>query len=584
MVVEQRGSFLRLLLAFAHVSHLLKMRSLHFVLFCLPFVLGSPVSHTARRRNEPAITIQNGAIQARTFDGVENFKGIPYAQPPTGNLRLRPPQPLNASFGTMESQLVPAACPQFWSRLDGSNIPEDIAGIVTNSELFKEITLQSEDCLTLNVQRPAGTTASASLPVVVWIFGGAFAIGATHLYDGSRIVKQSVDLDQPVIFVAMNYRLGGFGFLPGKEVSKDGSSNLGLRDQRLALQWVQDNIAAFGGDPAKVTLWGESAGAISILDHTIVDGGDISHGGGDLFRGAIMNSGSTTPTVPVDHPKAQAIYDAVVTAAGCAEQNDSLECLRRLPFEQLSDALSSVPSFFSYTSIDLSYLPRPDPADTFLPESPEVAIQGGRFAKVPVIVGDQNDEGTLFSLTQSNISTTEELIDYLTPIFPLATRDQINSLVAAYPDEALSGSVLNSFLKSSIYPQFNRLSTLLGDISFTFQRRSYLESIAQQVPTWSYNADYLQLPVLGTFHASDVLTTFFDVPPLLTTPSILTYYMSFINHEDPNKIPNTKKWPQYQAEGKQMLEFGAIGYKQITDDFREDSYAFFKDNQQSLRV
>ena len=84
------------------------------------------------------------------------------------------------------------------------------------------------------------------------IFGGAFAIGGTQLYDGTRIIKQSVDLGQPVIYVAMNYRLGGFGFLPGRQVSEDGSSNLGLRDQRLALEWVQDNIAAFGGDPDKV--------------------------------------------------------------------------------------------------------------------------------------------------------------------------------------------------------------------------------------------------------------------------------------------------------------------------------------------
>ena len=105
------------------------------------------------------------------------------------------------------------------------------------------------------MQRPAGTAASAKLPVVVWIFGGAFAIGSATQYDGTRIVKQAEDLGQPVIYVAINYRLGGFGFLPGREVSKDGSSNLGLRDQRLALQWVQDNIAAFGGDSSRVTLW-----------------------------------------------------------------------------------------------------------------------------------------------------------------------------------------------------------------------------------------------------------------------------------------------------------------------------------------
>ena len=559
------------------------MRSLLPFIFALPFTLSTPINHAARGHTEPSVVLQNGTVIARTIKGVENFKGLPYAQPPIGELRLRPPRSLNTNFGTIESELLPAACPQFWSRLDGSNIPEDIAGIITNSELFKEVTLQSEDCLTLNVQRPAGISSTAKLPVVVWILGGAFAIGATQMYDGTRIVKQSVNLGQPVIFVTMNYRLGGFGFLPGKEVSKDGSSNLGLRDQRLALQWVQENIATFGGDPEKVVLWGESAGAISILDHTIMNGGDISYNGRDLFRGAIMNSGSTTPTVPVDHPKAQAIYNAVISAAGCASDVDSLNCLRALPFEQVSDAFASVPSFFSYTSIDLSYLPRPDPADNFLPESPEIAIRHGRFAKLPIINGDQNDEGTLFSLTQSNVSTAEDLVDYLLPIFPTADRDQIAGLVAAYPDEALSPLSTDSLLKKSIYPQFDRLSTLLGDISFSFQRRSYLEHVASQVPSWSYNANYLPVPVLGTFHASDVLAMFFDVPYILTTPSILTYYIAFMNHLDPNRIENIKTWPRYDVE-KQMLEFGALMHNVITDDFRTGSYQYFTNNQDILRV
>jgi carboxylesterase type B len=223
-----------------------------FFAWCLSLTSSSPLPDASRRGNKPTVVIANGTVIGNTLLGIENFKGIPYAQPPTGNLRLRPPQPLAKSFGTFTSQLLPNACPQFWSAVDGGTLPEDVAGLVTSSAPFKKITLQSEDCLTLNVQRPAGISTSTKLPVVVWFFGGAFAIGATHLYDGTRIVKQSIGLKQPIIYVAVNYRLGGFGFLPGKEVSADGSSNLGLRDQRLALQWVQDNIAEFGGDPSKV--------------------------------------------------------------------------------------------------------------------------------------------------------------------------------------------------------------------------------------------------------------------------------------------------------------------------------------------
>lgn len=131
------------------------------------------------------------------------------------------------------------------------------------------------------------------------------------MYDGTSIVADSVAQGQPVVFVAVNYRLGGFGFLPGKEVLADGSSNLGLLDQRLGLQWVADNIAAFGGDPTKVTIWGESAGAISVMDHMLLYDGDNTYNGEPLFRAGIMNSGSVTPADPVDCPKGQLIYDTV---------------------------------------------------------------------------------------------------------------------------------------------------------------------------------------------------------------------------------------------------------------------------------
>jgi carboxylesterase type B len=549
----------------------------------LPLILGSPIT----KRAEPSITIQNGTIIGNTILGIDSFKGIPYAAPPVGDLRLRPPQPIASSFGTFESQLLPAACPQFWSSLEGSNLPEDVAGLLSNSPIFKAASLKSEDCLTLNVQRPAGTSSDAKLPVMVWIFGGAFAIGGTQLYDGTRIVAQSIGLGEPVIFVAINYRLGGFGFLPGKEVSKDGSSNLGLKDQRLALEWVQENIAAFGGDPEKVVLWGESAGAISILQHTIMNGGDISYNGGQLFRGAIMNSGSTTPTVSVDHPKAQAIYDSVTLAAHCNGTEDSLACLRVLPFEQLSDAFASVPSFFSYTSIDLSYLPRPDPADGFLPVSPELAIQSGNYAKVPIIVGDQQDEGTLFSLVQGNLSTTDDVINYLTPIFPLASREQVVGLVDTYPDNP--SSILDPIIPSMIYPQFARLSTILGDITFKFQRRAYLESIASLVPAWSYNADYLSsVPVLGTFHASDILAIFFNTPLIPTIERVLTYYISFVNHLDPNVIADGdgEEWPRYEVgeAGGRMVQFGFVEQEIIADTFGAEAYRYFKENQHIFRI
>jgi carboxylesterase type B len=152
-----------------------------------------------------------------------------------------------------------------------------------------------DDCLNINIQRPAGTTLSSKLPVLFWIFGGGFEIGWNSMYNGAGWVSESVREGMPIIFVTVNYRVGGFGFLPGAEVLADGSANLGLLDQRLGLQWVADNIEAFGGDPRKATIWGESAGAISVLDQMVLYDGDINYKSKPLFRAAIMNSGNIIP-------------------------------------------------------------------------------------------------------------------------------------------------------------------------------------------------------------------------------------------------------------------------------------------------
>lgn len=161
-------------------------------------------------------------------------------------------------------------------------------------------------------------------------------------------MTESATLGHGVIFVAVNYRLSGFGWLAGKELQAEGSTNLGLKDQRKGLEWVAENIAAFGGDPEKVTIWGESAGAISVFDHMIVNSGDNTYNGKPLFRGAISDSGSIVPAVDVDHPKAQAVYDTVVNAAGCSGSSDSLACLRSLDYETFESAVNVSKNTFSF--------------------------------------------------------------------------------------------------------------------------------------------------------------------------------------------------------------------------------------------
>lgn len=236
----------------------------------------------------PLVTTLNGTYQGRYLPEWDQdlFLGIPYAQPPLGDLRFRWPQSINTSFeGVRDASQYGHSCMQYHTTFN-----------------------LSEDCLTVNVIRPSSSgnlsttpatssnpsssSASRGLPVLVWIYGGGLYTGSTAdpQYNLSGIVKVSQDLGQPVIAVDMNYRLGMWGFLQTPALVAEGSSNAGLLDQRLALQWVQENIAAFGGDPDRVVVYGESAGAQSIAYHLFsYDGRNDG-----LYRGAIMESGGPT--------------------------------------------------------------------------------------------------------------------------------------------------------------------------------------------------------------------------------------------------------------------------------------------------
>ena len=406
------------------------------------------------------------------------------------------------------------------------------------------------------------------------------------MYDGTSIVADSVAQGKPVIFVAVNYRVGGFGFLPGKEILADGSSNLGLLDQRLGLQWVADNIVAFGGDPDKVTIWGESAGAISVMDQMLLYNGDHTYKGKPLFRGGIMNSGSIVPADPVDCPKGQLIYDTVVKAAGCSGSTNTLACLRQVPYNKYLQAANSVPGILSYFTVNLSYLPRPD--GTAITQSPELLVASGKYAKVPFIVGDQEDEGTLFGLFTPNITTTRELSTYFSTVFfNNAQPTQIDQLIGTYQTITDDGSPFRTGLLNNWYPQLKRVSAILGDLTFTLTRRVFLEVSSQVFPdvkSWSYLATYdYGTPILGTFHGSDLLQVFYGVLPNNAAKSIRGYYYNFIYNLDPNVGISLPNWPRWSTS-KKLIEFKADSNGQLDDNFRADTYEFLKANVNSLRV
>ncbi|KAK1622245.1 carboxylesterase [Colletotrichum phormii] len=527
---------------------------------------------------------------------VESFNGIPFAKPPIGELRFKPPVRLTEAMGEVDATTEqPESCPQFILQPDFGSplIPPDLLDKVLNLNILKNLAVGQEDCLSINVQRPAGTKEGDKLPVMYWIFGGGFELGSTSMYNGAGLVAEGMSTGKPFVFVAVNYRVGAWGFMPGKDLMQEGSSNAGLLDQRMGLEWVQDNIASFGGDPDKVTLWGESAGAISIFSQLTLYNGNITRNGKALFRGAIMNSGSAVPTDPMDSPKATKVYDTVLSAAGCAGAADRLKCLRDLSYDDMRKAANSVPGFLSYSSVALSYLPRPDGKN--IVSSPEVFATSGKLPKVPFILGDQEDEGTLFALFQPNITRTREVEGYLSELyFNNASPQQIKELVGTYGPRPSEGSPFRTAGFNEVRPQFKRLAAILGDTVFTLTRRAVFnisQTVQPEVNTWSYLASYdYGTPVLGTFHGSDLLQVFYGIKPNYAASATRAYYFNFAYNLDPNDSSggtgkakmNLIDWPKWR-DGNKMMHMMANNADLIDDEFRQDSFNFLLNNVEKLR-
>lgn len=331
------------------------------------------------------------------------------------------------------------------------------------------------------------------------------------------------------------------------------------------------------------------------MDQMLLYNGNNRYNGKPLFRGAIMNSGSIVPADPVDCPKGQVVYDTVVRAAGCSSSADTLACLRSVDYTTFLNAANSVPGILSYSSVALSYLPRPD--GSVITESPDLLVLSGSYAAVPLIIGDQEDEGTLFSLFQANTtSTTSSIVSYLkTVFFHGATRDQITALVATYDSSILAGSPFRTGILNEVYPGFKRLAAILGDLVFTLTRRAFLTAHVAanpSVPAWSYLASYdYGTPVLGTFHGSDLLQVFYGILPNAASRSIQGYYANFVYNLDPNDASGgtgtgTKValgWPQWK-DGKKLVQFYNIASTLINDDFRSDSFDWIMGNIPSLHV
>ncbi|KAM0086053.1 hypothetical protein ACKRZS_001650 [Fusarium odoratissimum] len=501
-------------------------------------------------RNSPVVELKNGSYYG-THNSAYNqdlFLGMRYAQAPLNDLRFRHPQPLNSTWDGVRNAT------EYQSRCYQYGYP---SGPLSGG---------SDDCLHLNVVRPSAA-AQEKLPVLVWIHGGGLVGGfsgdpSSNL---SYIIDESVKLGSPIIGVSINYRLGAWGYLWSSAVKAAGVGNNGFRDQRLALQWVQENIAAFGGDPKKVTIWGQSGGARSVASQLTAFGGRDD----GLFRAAILESGTGFPTafgeVEVkDAPSFEKGYKTLLKKTNCASAKDSLQCLRKVPSLELAQIVGNVSFPVWLDIID----------GDFIRDSRSELVRQKKFVPVPIINGVASDDGDFFA--QRGINTTQKWEAYLRK--EGASNATIETISALYPDIPRVG-LPATFEGRPTGPlalygsQWKRAVAFGGDRAMHAPKRAWNRKWAKSNATaYSYHFDVVsgdRPAVQGAGHSVDLPFVFRNTERLAqlnaTEPrpgsfdelavKMSRMWISFASKMDPNfEGMGDVQWPEYEWDaGKNMV-------------------------------
>ncbi|RKP57688.1 carboxylesterase/lipase family protein [Pararobbsia silviterrae] len=476
----------------------------------------------------PEVELSGGSLQGSTVGTVQVFKGIPYAKPPVGDLRWRAPQPAAPWDGLRDATQFAASCEQP-RRKSGDVIP-------WTAEYLQDPPF-SEDCLYLNVWTPS-TRSAAHLPVVVWIHGGGFVegSGAVPVYDGAHLAGRGV------VVVTINYRLGLFGFLatPELDAEHDGSGEFGMMDQVAALQWVKDNIDRFGGDPSKVTIEGQSAGAISV--HHLLAAPSAK----GLFARAIAESNAWSHTALVPLADADAGGNALANLVGASD----LAALRAVPADRL---------------IALQTDPRLAQTAHFWPADNGSFIPAGTPERtdVPVLLGSNHDEASAFS-PDWQIHTKAAFEQMLEQRFhPYA--DRFAALYPASTDAEVSAAVRHLLADSAS----------AGVIAWSQARG------AQAAPAWGYRFTHPEPGPLATrfatFHSAEVPYVFgtldvgdrpFTARDHAISHVVQSYWVNFIRTGNPNGA-GLMKWPSLDSQHFMQLGDGQAVTPLLTDAQRE---------------
>ncbi|KAF3037715.1 hypothetical protein E8E11_003177 [Didymella keratinophila] len=544
------------------------------------FALSAAVLATPSGNASPTVLVKNGTIAGvhSSSYNQDYFLGVPFAQPPLGDLRFRQAQSLNTTWK---------------GKRDAKEYATHCVGYGLDQTFYKA----SEDCLYLNVIRPSGYEHD-KLPVAFWIHGGTFTNGggADQRYNLSFIVEQSVKIGKPIIGVSINYRLSVWGFTSSNELASEGLLNIGLKDQRLALHWVQENIKAFGGDPKKVTIFGESAGAASVGFHLTAYRGRDDH----LFRSAILQSGNPIfYSAQRGSNASQAAFDTVTSQVGCSSAFNKIQCLRETPFASLNatmnGTLSSTGGFAPVTDGD------------FIQDYGSVQLSRGEFVKVPIIVGTNSDEGASFAPT--GINTTAQFQAALAANgLPVALQ---NILLQAYPDD-LTTNVIQALgdqrPAARFGQQFRRAATYIGDQLFIAPRRQTAASWARHNATayaYRFNADQAGfVPELAVSHFKEIGFVFDNIAGVGFRPDIKPFagkpqryvdlaefasrtWVGFVHDADPNAWrrgnASVPAWPKYKLDEPEDFVFEVNRTSRLeADTWRKEGIDFV--NQNALAV
>ncbi|CAN8097667.1 unnamed protein product [Discula destructiva] len=429
----------------------------------------------------------------------------------------------------------------------------------------------SEDCLYMGIIRPSNVTAQG-LPVLVFFTQGGFSnggVGWLPAFNQTWIVQRSADLGHPIIGVEVNSRLGPWGFMYSQEIQSSLDTNLGLRDMRLALAWVQDNIAAFGGDPTRVTIQGQSTGAQSVGLQLLAYGGDH----GNLFSGAISESGAPVWFAPTANVNLwQPTYDGVVAAAGCAAATDSLQCLREVDNSTLVTIFANNTLMPFGSNAPREYMFAVD--GDFIPEPNSVLLQSGKFARVPYLIGTNFDEGT--AVGPKNVNDAADLNVYLVNEMLPIDNYSLATIGYLYPDIPSIGlpATYQGRPSSSDGLQYKRACAVGNDIIMEAPTRLTTLAMSSFNSTiWRYHYNVVAngyTNLQGSTHASEVPLTFYNLPgtgydvnpyggsrgdDILKMAKIMTaMWISFAHTGNPNSFvrevfpdeTEVPTWPRYQ--------------------------------------